>query len=177
MSVSACSGQNRPFDAGRPACRTLDGAGNPGDAVRPTSGLEQDNITTTGSLDCGWPRNQRLPQRQGQLPRRTTPADLGVPDEALAHVRAGFRRDSRKRGQTSCSAAGFGSLLTNRARQTGRLHAHGRNRRRHVLLRDRRPAQHTFKTGLQFERIGNDVADIEQQPKRRVRLGPVAARR
>ena len=59
-------------------------------------------------------------------------------------------------------AAGFNSVLTNSARSKDLYTRLGGSA--DVTYYASAGGQHAFKAGVQFEQIGNDVADIEQQP-------------
>ncbi len=59
-------------------------------------------------------------------------------------------------------ANGYNSLLTNRAREKDLYKRLGFSADGTFYVSA--AGQHTFKTGVQFEQISNDVADIEQQP-------------
>ena len=87
--------------------------------------------------------------------------DLGIPDETWHEFVQGSNATFETRPDL-VRAAGFSSLLTNRARQRDIYTRMGATADATFYVTA--GGQHTFKTGLQFERIGNDVADIEQQP-------------
>lgn len=151
------SGQNRPFkQEGR--LPQVDGASNPLTQFA-ALGVEQANITTTGSFD--WVASNRLFFNAKTNYLRYDTQDLGIPDENWYTFSGGSNAQYETRPNL-IQATGFNSLLTNRAREKDIYTRLGGSV--DATLYFTGAGQHTFKTGVQFERIGNDVADIEQQP-------------
>lgn len=154
LNVSA---QYRPFkQEGRlPA---LNGTSNPLTQFG-SLGTEQDNVTTTTSLD--WVASNRLFFNTKFNYLMYDTKDVGVPDEIWYQFVSGSNSlyDTRT---DLIRAAGYNSVLTNRAREKDKYTRVGWTADATFYVTA--GGQHTLKTGVQFERIGNDVADIEQQP-------------
>ena len=151
------SGQNRPFDQdGR--LPNLDGGSNPATQFADL-GIEQDNITTTGSADWVVSNAMFINAKVNYL--RYDTRDLGIPDQTWHQFVQGSNAQFETRPEL-IRAAGFSSLLTNRARTKDKYTRIGASADATFYVTA--GGQHSFKTGVQFERIGNDVADIEQQP-------------
>ena len=151
------SGQNRPFDQdGR--LPNLDGTSSSRTQFADL-GVEQDNITTTGNMDWVVSPGLFLNAKVNYLKYDTR--DIGIPDETWHQFVDGSNAVFETRPEL-VRAAGFNSVLTNRARSRDIYTRIGASADATFYLTA--GGQHTFKTGLQFERIGNDVADIEQQP-------------
>jgi hypothetical protein len=151
------SGQNRPFDQdGR--LPNVDGTSNPLTNFADL-GVEQDNITTTGNLD--WVTSPRVFLNAKVNYLKYDTRDIGIPDETWHQFVDGSNAVFETRPEL-VRAAGFNSVLTNRARTRDIYSRIGASADATFYVTA--GGQHTFKTGLQFERIGNDVADIEQQP-------------
>jgi hypothetical protein len=150
------SGQSRPYtqDGRLPA---VDGTSNPLTAFA-TLGLEQKNLTGSGSLD--WVASNRLffSTRLNYLMYDTK--DVGVPNEIWYNF-SGSNQSYETRPDM-VRAQGYNSVLTNQARTKDTFWRYGAAADASLYVTA--AGQHTFKAGVQFERIGNDVADIEQQP-------------
>ena len=151
------SGQNRPFEQnGR--LPDLDGTSNP--TIQFASlGTEQANVTSTGSLD--WVASNRLFFNAKVNYLKYDTRDVGIPNEIWYDFEQGSNLAFETRPELA-RAAGFNTLLTNRARAKDIYTRVGASADATFYVNA--GGQHTFKTGVQFERIGNDVADIEQQP-------------
>jgi hypothetical protein len=151
------SGQNRPFeqDGRLPA---VDGTSNPLTQFA-ALGVEQTNITTTGNMDWVLTPSVFLNAKVNYLKYDTK--DVGIPDETWHEFIQGSNATFETRPDL-IRAAGFSNLLTNRARARDIYTRIGATADTTFYVTA--GGQHTFKTGVQFERIGNDVADIEQQP-------------
>ena len=151
------SGQNRPFeqDGRLPA---VDGTSNPLTEFA-VLGVEQANVTSTGSLD--WVASNRLFFNAKVNYLKYDTKDVGIPDEIWQEFNQGSNAQFETRPEL-IRAAGFSNLLTNRAREKDIYTRIGASVDATFYMTA--AGQHTFKTGVQFERIGNDVADIEQQP-------------
>jgi hypothetical protein len=151
------SGQNRPFkQEGR--LPDVEGVSNPLTQFS-SLGVEQDNVTTTGSLDWIVSPMVFLNAKVNYL--RYNTVDVGIPDEIWYDFEQGSNAQFETRPDL-VRAAGFNTLLTNRARERDIYTRMGATADATFYVTA--GGQHTFKTGVQFERIGNDVADIEQQP-------------
>ena len=121
-------------------------------------GLEQDNITTTASMD--WVASNRLFFNTKFNYLMYDTRDVGIPDENW-YTFSGSNASVETRSDL-IKAAGYNSVLTNRAREKDKYQRFGWTADSTFYLNA--GGQHTFKTGVQFERISNDVADFEQQP-------------
>ena len=151
------SGQNRPFEQeGR--LPDLDGQSNPVTQFS-SLGTEQANVTSTGSVD--WVVSNRLFLNGKVNYLKYDTNDVGIPDEIWYDFEQGSNLAFETRPELA-RAAGFNSLLTNRAREKDIYTRVGASADATFYVTA--AGQHTFKGGVQFERIGNDVADIEQQP-------------
>jgi hypothetical protein len=151
------SGQNRPFEQeGR--LPDVDGASNPLTQFG-SLGVEQANVTSAASLD--WVVSNRLFLNAKVNYLKYDTRDVGIPDEIWYDFEQGSNLQFETRPDLA-RAAGFNTLLTNRAREKDVYTRAGVSADATFYVTA--GGQHTFKGGVQFERIGNDVADIEQQP-------------
>ena len=151
------SGQNRPFEQdGR--LPNVDGTSNPATQFA-SLGIEQDNITTTGSVD--WVASNRVFLNAKVNYLRYDTRDLGIPNEIWYDFEQGSNLDFETRPELR-REAGFNTVLTNSARIKDLYTRLGATADATFYMTA--AGQHTFKTGIQFERISNDVASIEQQP-------------
>jgi hypothetical protein len=151
------SGQNRPFEQdGR--LPNVDGTSNPATQFA-SLGIEQDNITTTGSVD--WVASNRVFLNAKVNYLRYDTRDLGIPNEIWYDFEQGSNLDFETRPELR-REAGFNTVLTNSARIKDLYTRLGATADATFYVTA--GGQHTFKTGVQFERISNDVASIEQQP-------------
>jgi len=151
------SGQYRPYkQEGRLPAEN--GTSNPLVAFAKL-GTEQDNNTATGSLD--WvASNRAFFNVKGNYLAYDT-RDVGIPNEIWYQFVSGSNNiyDTRP---DMIKSAGYNSVLTNRARAKDLYKRVGMSADGTFYVSA--AGQHTFKTGVQFEQISNDVADIEQQP-------------
>ncbi|MBP1634627.1 MAG: hypothetical protein H6Q10_1201 [Acidobacteria bacterium] len=150
------SGQIQPYtqDGRLPA---VDGTSNP--AVQFADlGLEQKNYAATGTLD--WVASNRLffSGRVNYLMYDTK--DVGVPNEIWYDFRgSNLQYETRPE---MIQPYGYNSVPTNQARSKDRFWRYGASADASLFLNA--AGQHALKAGIQFERIGNDVYDFEQQP-------------
>ena len=151
------SGQNRPFEQeGRlPA---VDGTSNPLTQFG-VLGVKQANVTSTGSVD--WVVSNRVFINGKVNYLKYDTEDVGIPDEIWSEFVQGSNAQFETRPEL-VRAAGFSSLLTNRARAKDIYSRIGGSA--DATFYATAAGQHTFKGGVQIEHISNDVADIEQQP-------------
>ncbi|MDO8835609.1 MAG: TonB-dependent receptor, partial [Vicinamibacterales bacterium] len=150
------SGQRQPYtqDGRLPA---VDGTSNPRTAFA-SLGLEQTNLAGTGSLD--WVASNRLffNAKMNYLTYDTK--DIGIPDD-IWYTFNGSNLGIETRPDM-VQSHNYNSVLTNRARARDKYWRVGGTADATMYITA--GGQHTIKAGAQFERIGNDVADIEQQP-------------
>ena len=105
------SGQNRPFEQdGR--LPNVDGTSNPATQFA-SLGIEQDNITTTGSVD--WVASNRVFLNAKVNYLRYDTRDLGIPNEIWYNFEQGSNLDFETRPELR-REAGFNTVLTNSAR-------------------------------------------------------------
>jgi hypothetical protein len=121
-------------------------------------GLEQPNVSTSGSVDYVARPNLFFNAKAGYLSYDTR--DLGIPSDIWVTFSGS---NGVFPGATNVQPNGYNSVLTNRARTRDmyqRLNVSG-----DATIYANFGGQHTFKTGVQFERIRNDVLDAEQAPR------------
>jgi hypothetical protein len=149
------SGQYRPYERDG-LLPNLDGSSNPAAAFDIVS--KRPNVTTTGSFD--WVASNRMFFNTKASYLMYDREDIGIPDE-IRYIFADTNSMFETRPDL-VRANGYSNLLTNRAvdRDKYTRFGWGADGTFYVTA----AGQHTFKTGVQFERIANDVADIEQQP-------------
>jgi hypothetical protein len=150
------SGQSQPYtqDGRLPA---VDGTSNPLTDFA-TLGQEQKNLTGTGSLD--WVASNRLFFNTKVNYLMYDTRDIGVPNEIrYEFMGSNLMYETRP---DMVRPLGYNSVLTNQARLKDKFWRYGATA--DASLYATAAGQHTLKAGVQFERIGNDVADIEQQP-------------
>jgi hypothetical protein len=150
------SGQYRPYKR-EGLLPNPNGTNNP----RTVFGIEseQPNITTTGSFD--YVASNRLFFNTKVNYLEYDRHDTGIPNE----IRYIFASGSNAQYETRpdmIQAAGYTNLLTNRLVSKDKYTRLGWTADGTFFVNA--GGQHTFKTGVQFERISNDVSDIEQQP-------------
>ncbi len=121
-------------------------------------GLETKNLTTTTNLDWVASSKAFFNAKINYLSYDTV--DVGIPNENW-YTFSGSNTGLDPRPEM-VKAAGFNSVLTNRARSKDLYTRLGGSA--DVTYYASAGGQHAFKAGVQFERIANDVADIEQQP-------------
>lgn len=150
------SAQDRPYtQEGR--LPLPNGTSNPATAFR-ALGLETKNVTTNTNLD--WVASSKMFFNAKINYLRYDTVDIGIPDENW-YTFSGSNAIYETRPDM-VRAAGYNSVLTNRARSKDLYTRIGTSA--DVTYYANKGGQHAFKGGIQFERIGNDVSDIEQQP-------------
>lgn len=150
------SGQDQPYSQqGRlPA---VDGTGNPATKFAEI-GLEQRNVAGTASLD--WVASPRLFLNAKVNYLKYDTRDVGIPNEIWYQFSGSNQMyDARS---SMVRAQGYNSVPSNQSRTRDRFWRYGATADASVYLSAM--GQHVLKGGLQFERIGNDVFDFEQQP-------------
>jgi len=149
------SGQYRPYkrDGLLP---NLDGTSNPAAVFDITS--ERPNVTTTGSFD--WVASNRMFFNTKVNYLMYDRKDTGIPDE-IRYIFVGSNNIYETRPDM-IKANGYSNLLTNRAVDRDKYERLGWTADGTFFVNA--AGQHTFKTGIQYEYISNDVADVEQQP-------------
>jgi hypothetical protein len=121
-------------------------------------GREQPNIATSGSVDYVARPNLFMNFKAGYLSYDTR--DLGIPAENW--ITFGQGSNSLFPGATNIQPAGYNSLLTNSASVKDMYQRIGVSG--DATFYANFAGQHTFKGGVQFERIRNDVFSAEQAP-------------
>jgi hypothetical protein len=133
------------------------GTSNPATAFR-ALGLKTKNLTTTTNLDWVASSKAFFNAKINYLSYDTV--DVGIPNENW-YTFSGSNAPYETRPDM-VRAAGFNSVLTNRARSKDLYSRFGGSA--DMTYYASAGGQHAFKAGVQFEQITNDVADIEQQP-------------
>ena len=142
----------------RAGCPAVDGTSNPLTQFR-ALGVEQANVTTTGSVDWVVSNKVFINAKVNYLSYDTE--DLGIPERELVHVQRDRTRRYETRPELSGPPASTACSPTARARRTSTARFGGSA---DATFYATAAGQHTFKGGVQIEHISNDVADIEQQP-------------
>ena len=133
------------------------GTSNPATAFR-SLGLETKNLTTNTNLDWVASSKTFINAKVNYL--RYDTADVGIPNENW-YTFSGSNAPYDTRADM-VKANGYNNVLTNRARSKDLYTRLGASA--DLTYYASAAGQHTFKGGIQFEQIANDVADIEQQP-------------
>ena len=121
-------------------------------------GLERPNVATSGSVDYVAGHNVFLNAKAAYLSYDSR--DLGIPAENW--ITFGQGSNGLFPGATNVQPAGYNSLLTNSASVKDMYQRIGVDGSATFYVN--MAGQHTFKTGVQFERIRNDVFSAEQAP-------------
>jgi len=151
------SGQDQPYtQTGRlPA---VDGTANPLTKFANIS-VEQKNRTATAGLD--WVASNRLFFSAKANYLMYDAKDVGIPNE-IRYEFSGSNQIYETRPDMVRSQ-GYNSVPTNQARARDKYWRYGASADASLYVTA--AGQHALKTGVQFERIGNDVLDQEQQPR------------
>ena len=150
------SGQYRPYER-EGQLPNPNGTNNPLTVFGITT--KAPNNTATASFDwVGF--EPRVLQHEGQLPR-IRPGGHRDPGRDPLHLHGWLEQHLRDPAQLDQSA-GYTNILTNRLISRDKYTRAGWTADTTFFVNA--GGQHTFKGGIQFERIGNDVADVEQQP-------------
>lgn len=151
------SGQAQPYTR-KGVLPAVDGTSNARVSFQ-EQGLEQKNYTGTATLD--WVANSRLffSTKFNYLNYDTE--DVGIPNEIWYDFRGSNAiYDTRA---DMVRPYGYSSVPTNRSRVKDKFWRYGASADATAYLNG--AGQHVIKGGIQFERIGNDVMDMEQQPR------------
>lgn len=150
------SAQDRPYtQEGR--LPLPNGTSNPATAFR-ALGMETKNLTTNTNFDWVASSKTFINAKVNYL--RYDTIDVGIPNENW-YTFSGSNAPYETRPDM-VKAAGYNSVLTNRARSKDLYTRMGASA--DITYYAEAAGRHTFKGGVQFERIANDVADVEQQP-------------
>ena len=124
-----------------------------------SQGLEQKNYTGTAGLD--WVADSRLflSAKFNYLNYNTV--DVGIPNEIWYDFRGSNSMYETRPGMVRPYL--YSSVPTNRASMKDKFWRYGATLDATAYLSA--GGQHVVKGGLQYERIGNDVLDMEQQPR------------
>ncbi len=150
------SGQFRPYERDG-LLPNPNGTNNPATVFDITS--NQPNNTATGSFD--WVGSSRVFFNSKVNYLEYDREDTGIPNE-IRYIFAAGSNNIYETRPNMIQSAGYTNLLTNSAIARDKYTRVGWTA--DTTFFANAAGQHTFKGGIQFERIGNDVASIEQQP-------------
>jgi hypothetical protein len=150
------SGQFRPYDRDG-LLPNPNGTNNPATVFAITS--KQPNNTATASYD--WVPSSRVFFNTKVNYLEYDRKDEGIPNEIRYIYTAGSNNIYETRPNL-IQSAGYTNILTNQLTSKDKYTRMGWSADSTFFANA--GGQHTFKAGVQFERIGNDVANVEQQP-------------
>ena len=160
------SGQYRPYDRDG-LLPNPNGTNNPATVFAITS--KQPNNTATGSFDYVGSNRVFFNTKVNYL--EYDRHDNGIPNE-IRYIFAAGSNNIYETRPNLIQSAGYTNILTNQLISKDKYSRIGWSGDSTFFVNA--AGQHTFKGGVQFERIENDVANVEQQPNVIVRLEHIA---